>query len=843
MRLIKTALVLPITLIVLALLGGCNGSSDDSSGGGGEENSGEYALSLSYKTVVDGQCAEATNDLSFSSNASICVVANLTQGGKASSGGLVSFSASLGTLAPATKLTNSSGLAEVILTPEAGTQGAGTVTAQFDTKAAENNILTIERNYEFTSTAAPSEPKFTLNSAIINGTTVVTQFKADETVQLQAQFLNEQGQGVAGKKATFTAGNANLNPNSALTKENGIAQVSYTPTESELGAANFSVTLDDEGKTYQSSGLYEVLAKDAVSDDGIIVIGYFSEDGNTFTENELATTLPLVAGSRTVSAGGTFGVTADLATKNNDGSYTRLQTPTSVSFSSSCILSNSASIDSPVTTLSGIARSTFQNTNCSGNSSRDDQIIASVVAGNQTISATLDFVLARQTLANMSFISAEPTSIRIKGAGGTGTSESSLITFKVSDANGQAIAQQTVDFTLDTTIGGISFADGGNSTSNTSNSFGLVSATVLSGTVPTPVRVLATATANNESVSSQSEQLTVNTGLPQQLGFSLSTSVANPEAGDFNGETALITAYASDSFGNPAPDDTTINFTTEGGQIEPKCLTQNGTCSVTWTSASPRVPDHRITVLAYALGHETFFDTNGNNVFDTNDYETVKDSEGNDSIKTYLACLNNQGMAKACSGNGMDIEAYLPKGLSDLPDAFRDDNENGIYELGEKYFNTNNTPEYMIPNGKFNGPQCEGDYCGVSTYIRKALVMTMSGSDADFTVYQDNVQVYSTATGLGNVTSIPVNGSSNFTVRFYDNANQIMPAGSNAAISATNGTLAFNGYTVPSGNSHGGTQTSFGLSHDGETALSQVSISLTTPLGTTTTLTIPVQLL
>ncbi|MBW8182805.1 Ig-like domain-containing protein [Shewanella nanhaiensis] len=880
MRLIKTALVLPISLIALSLLGGCNGSSDDSSGGG--ENSGEYALSLSYKTVVDGQCAEATNDLSFSSNASICVVANLTQGGKASSGGLVSFSASLGTISPATKLTNSSGLAEVILTPVTGTQGAGTVTAQFDTKAAENNILSVERNYEFTSTAAPSEPKFTLNSAIINGTTVVTQFKADETVQLQAQFLNEQGQGVAGKKATFTAGNANLNPNSALTKENGIAQVSYTPTESELGAANFSVTLDDEGKTYQSSGLYEVLAKDAVSDDGIIVIGYFSEDGNTFTENELATTLPLVAGSRTVSAGGTFGVTADLATKNNDGSYTRLQTPTSVSFSSSCILSNSASIDSPVTTLSGTASSTFQNTNCSGNSSRDDQIIASVVAGNQTISATLDFVLARQTLANISFISAEPASIRIKGAGGTGTSESSLITFKVSDANGQAIAQQPVDFTLDTTIGGISFANGDNSTSNTSNSFGLVSATVLSGTVPTPVRVLATATANNESVSSQSEQLTVNTGLPQQLGFSLSTSVFNPEAGDFNGETASITAYASDSFGNPAPDDTVIQFTSEGGQIEPKCLTQNGTCSVTWTSASPRVPDHRITVLAYALGHETFFDTNGNNVFDDKDLN----GQGGDGGAITSACLDYNGDATTCIGDGFDIEAFHTQGFNDLSDAFRNDNESGRdesgryisvngqgtgYTSGEPYFSTESKPDYNLEDGKFNGPQCvsllseEQAICGQGqankTYIRKALVMTMSGSNAGFIIKQNGTKVFDSTDGTNiTLTPIPAGATARFSVQFFDSAGQIMPATSNLSVSVNNGELDFSGFTVANTTSGStnclanksencGTTTGFSLTNDidptstGEPAKSSnINIEVLTPKSIKSSVTLNIEL-
>ncbi|WP_028766583.1 Ig-like domain-containing protein [Shewanella fidelis] len=821
MRLPQTLATLPLSFLCLSLLSGCNGSSDDS---GDTDNGGTYSLSLSYKTVVNGACAEATDSLSFDANGAFCAVAHLKQDNSNRSGKLISFSSSFGELSVATKLTNNSGQAEILVSNSTGAEGAGTLTANFS--EGENNA-SATRNFEFTSSTNPSEPKFTLNSAIINGTQVVTQFKAEETVQLQAQFLDEQGQGIAGKMASFTAGNASLNPSSALTKDNGIAQVSYTPTDSELGAANFTVTLENDGVTYQSSGLYEVLAKDAVSDDGVIVIGHFSADGKSFTENQLATTLP---DDKTVSAGGTFGVTADVATKNEDGSYTRLQTPTSVTFSSSCVVSNNASIDSPVTTLSGTASSTFQNTSCSGNSERDDQITASVIAGNQTVSATLDFSLASQTLANLSFVSAEPTSIRIQGAGGTGSSESSLITFKVADANGQPIAQQDVEFSLDTTVGGIAFANGNITTSNTSNSAGLVSATVLSGTMPTPVRVLATATSDGESVTTQSEQLTINTGLPQQLGFSLSSSLFNPEAANHNGEVVTITAFASDSFGNPAPDDTTINFTSEGGQIQPSCATVNGTCSVNWTAADPRVPDHRITVLAYALGHETFFDTNGNNIFDDADGGAVAE-----------ACLNANGDTVACSGNGMDIETYHAGGFSDLGDAFRDDDESFSHSAGEPYFNTGSSANYQGADGKFNGPQCTGSLCGEGqankTYIRKALIMTMSGSDAHFEIHQDGNLIYSDGqTEEIITTAIPAGGFSVFNVRFFDSANQILPAGTNITTTASKGELDADPYEVRNRNSHGGSSTSFVLTNDIDptstdepTKLSLVSIESETP--------------
>ncbi|AQS40396.1 hypothetical protein Sps_05327 [Shewanella psychrophila] len=830
MRLIKPAAL--FNLLALLFIGGCNGPSDDSGDNSG--NTGEFALSLSYKTVVDGQCAETTSDLSFASNASICAVAKLTQGGRNSSGGLISYSATLGTLTPATKLTDSSGIAQVILSNPDVALGAGTLTAQFDSEAAENNIISANRNYEFTSsTTTPGEETPKISASIISGAAIVTQFKVDETVQLQAQFLDPSSQGIANQLVTFTAGSVSLAPSTALTNAAGIAQVNYTPNTSDLGAASLNVALDYQEQNYQTNSLYEVLSADAIGGEGTLKLGHF-DGNNQFVEGNLSTTLTPVDGKYIISAGGSFGITATLISQADDGTITRVQTPSSISFSSDCVTSNNASLDTPVTTLSGSAGSTFQDTSCSGNSERDDQVIASTLVGNQTLTATLSFTLARQTLASLSFVSAEPTSIRIKGAGGTGSTESSLVSFKVAGSNGQASAQQTVSFSLDTLVGGLSFSNGLATAESITNSEGVVSVRVQSGTVPTPVRVVASATDadTGETITSQSEQLTVNTGLPQQLGFSLSTSIFNPEAEDFDGEKATITAYASDSFGNPAPDDTTINFTSEGGQIVSNCLTVDGSCSVEWTSANARVPNHRITVLAYALGHETFFDTNGNNIFDDADGGPVN------------ACLDSSNSSIACSGNGMGREAYMPNGFSDLGDAYRDDNENFAYDEGEKFFNTSASTSYQTADGKFNGPQCEGSLCGTEqankTYIRKALIMTMSGSQASFTIWQDGNLISDDSDRETDATvplaDIAPGQSSQFTVQFYDSAYQIMPADSQVAVTATSGQLSFNAFNVANTTREGGTTTSFLITNDidpasvGEASkTSNINIDITTP--------------
>ncbi|MGI2136008.1 Ig-like domain-containing protein [Shewanella baltica] len=772
MRLSKTLCSLALLFIGLFGLGACNGPADEDNGGT-DATDGIYKLSIDFKTLSGSECGSLTSLHSFPKDTGFCAVAKLKKGSATVSYQKVDFTTDLGVLTPSSKLTNNNGEAIIVVSNPDLLVNAGTITATTTPKDS-TTALTATREFEFLSASdgtSPAAPK--LSASILNNSALVTSFKVDEPVQLQAILLDSESNGIDGAKVTFTAGSAVLNPASTLTKTNGIAQVTYTPSATELGANSLTVTVDYQGQSLQTSSLYEVLSKDAVNQEGTLKLG--SYNGAVFTEGKLASTLTADANDvYKISAGGSFGVTASLVLEANDGTITRVQTPSSISFSSDCTNSNSATLDTPVTTLSGNASSTFQDTSCSGNSERRDQIIATTVAGNQTLTANFPFTLQRQTLASLSFESAEPAQIRIKGAGGTGSSESSLVSFKVTSANGQPAAQQKVSFTLDTVVGGLSFANGTANAQSLTNSQGIASVRVLSGTVPTPVRVVATAidADTKEVITSQSEQLTVNTGLPQQLGFSLSTTVFNPEAGDFNGETATITIRASDSFGNPAPDDTAVNFTTEGGGITSPCLTKNGTCSVVWTSQTARVPDHRITILAYALGHETFFDTNGNNIFD--DADISKDING--TPVTDLACLTNSGVAKKCTGNGMDIEAYLPSGFSDLGDAFRDDNEDGIWNLGEKYLNTKNSDTYLSADGKFNGPQCESTLCGKDqankTYIRKALVMSMSGSQAYISVMQDGVLLPS----VNDIKPVAVGASSEFVVFVHDSANQIMPA-------------------------------------------------------------------
>ncbi|MGL5489123.1 MAG: hypothetical protein ACRDC6_22970, partial [Shewanella sp.] len=218
MRFSKTLSVFSWALLGATALSGCNGAADGTDAGGSTDS---YSLSLSYKTLVNGQCADSTSSLSFPTDASFCALATLKQGSANVSGQLISFSATLGTVSPATKLTNANGVAEVIIANAGLTEGAGTVSATYTPAGAA--ALTATRNYEFigkggAGTVTP--PK--LSASIVNGANLVTRFKVDEAVQLQAILLDTESKGIADAKVTFSAGTATLNPASALTNSQGL---------------------------------------------------------------------------------------------------------------------------------------------------------------------------------------------------------------------------------------------------------------------------------------------------------------------------------------------------------------------------------------------------------------------------------------------------------------------------------------------------------------------------------------------------------------------------------------------------------------------------------------------
>lgn len=345
-------------------------------------------------------------------------------------------------------------------------------------------------------------------------------------------------------------------------------------------------------------------------------------------------------------------------------------------------------------------------------------LISGVTETGETLTVTSDLPLGSTSTApsifmsftidpanqagTIEFISATPTLIGLSGTTNLADLPSqSILEFIVKDNQTNPAYGQVVNFSLTTDMGGITVEPA----TAITDIEGKVSVVVTSGNAPTSVRIRADVA--DTSLYTLSSELILSTGFPDQNSFSISAEILNTESWNYDGITTTITARAGDLNNNPVPDGTAIYFTTEGGVIQSDCLTQNGACSVKWTSQAPRPTDGRLTILAYAQGEESFQDLNG-----TGRYEA-----GTDKL------------------------------LMDVAEVFLDENENGSRDMWEKFVDFNNDQSYTPANGIYNGTLCASS-SGCSTdlvHVRDDIVLIMAESFAKITFDPDSVDFITAA--------------------------------------------------------------------------------------------------
>lgn len=284
-------------------------------------------------------------------------------------------------------------------------------------------------------------------------------------------------------------------------------------------------------------------------------------------------------------------------------------------------------------------------------------------------------------------------------------------------------------------------------------------------------------------IASVSDLLTISSGLPDNDSFTIAASTLNPEALNHAGEIVDVTVFMADHFNNPVPDGTAVHLRTEGGAIGTldgevftpllQCETVDGTCTVQWRSQNPipyadaiwgnainannpntgkincdpyfgdpapcvnglkransntvdtpaderGVPlAARATILATAVGEESYIDRNGNGVFDAGEYyslydvsEAFLDNNENGVFDGNVDCSTGQNCTPTTT-NGGELEEFLAN--------FDDSNDNG---------------EWDSADGIFNGLVCteEAEAAGACNrslvHLRRNIEVVMSGSTA-----------------------------------------------------------------------------------------------------------------
>ncbi|KKO50142.1 hypothetical protein VT06_02960 [Arsukibacterium sp. MJ3] len=830
-------------------------------------NSPEFTIGLSLISSVTGT---ETSEISAANSGQVVAMV-LNDDGDPVINEVVSFSSTLGSLRPSTgtALTNTLGEARINLV--AGTaEGAGTVSAQYQGVSAaigfytrgdevDPNQVTASINFRLL-TDCPVDFRATRNP---NSCIEATSISAEKPGILYIEVTREGSTTPLAQtlvSATTTIGSISPRAGTAITDENGIALLDLVAGR-DVGAGEVSVTAINTTRTKA----FEIGAVDV----------------------DIVVTSSLAVGE-TLAAGSSTLISVDISRSGMP-----YMPPLGVEFTSGCVQAGLAVIDQAVTSIGGVARSTYRASGCVG----ADLITATVITGGNTVSGTVVVNVSEAAIGSIEFLDVSAPLLALKGTGGANRTETSIVRFRLIDANGNAVAGRQVNFSLATAVGGLELAQ----LNGFTNIDGIVQTVVRSGIVPTPTRVIARSEQTIASgivvVTAPSDVLTVSTGLADQNSFSLSRSAFNVHGLNFDGNEVDVTIFMADHFNNPVPDGTAVNFVAEGGSIEPNCTTLNGRCDVKWRSQNPRpftvgftntiidkcdagkpcpygiVRDDgitfdqplggRATILAYSIGEESFTDLNGNGRFDQGEFVIAYDLTE--------AFIDNNEDAKfrgdSCDDVANPCSPTSPEG--DQFEEFVDYNTDGIFNSA---------------NGNYNGLLCrqEDETAGlcsrelVNVFQNQEIIM--SGDQAFFrlTTYATDcnaipgvtarsVRVNSNSSSpevfevrgstvgrkMCEVSSIDLSSGSGadsvslllFIADLYNNP---LPVGTSVDVSVDNGVLVgSDSYAFPNTTSRVPVSLSFAMTQEpagqGNNKLSGfLTIDVTAPSGLTSSLLVPV---
>jgi protocatechuate 3,4-dioxygenase beta subunit len=168
--------------------------------------------------------------------------------------------------------------------------------------------------------------------------------------------------------------------------------------------------------------------------------------------------------------------------------------------------------------------------------------------------------------ASIVFLGADPQDIRVKESGGV---ENAILKFEVRDSSGIAI-----DVSEDTTVFVeiVAGPDGGESIYPNvlrTNSKGIVTSSLTSGTIAGAVQVEAYLfTEDGKKIKSNPATLVIHAGHPDAGHFSIAAEQLNIPGLVTSGIEDVITAYVADKYGNWVADGTPVYFTANGGGIQ-----------------------------------------------------------------------------------------------------------------------------------------------------------------------------------------------------------------------------------------------------------------------------------
>lgn len=392
-----------------------------------------------------------------------------------------------------------------------------------------------------------------------------------------ALVKRNDGTPVVGAVVTFAVKNssATVSPERVITDASGSASTTLLPVAGALGADYVTASVDMTTEVKLSTQ-------------------------TAFTVNAVSVALTGVgAAPTTVDAYGAAVLTVGVSGASSAA-------PVTVSFSSTCATAGRATISPASVTVTGTtATATYQDRGCAAG----DRVNAVITGTAQQ--GSVELAVRAPSAQSLEFVSASPDKICLAGSG---CSASSVVSFRLRDQFGNPIQQRNVAFELDNAARDVATLS---TLEAPTDADGIARVSVTARNTPTPVRVRGTVTLDGGgTLSTVSNALAINAGLPTQQSVSFSAAVYNVDGWEKDGTESEVRLQLSDRFGNPVPDGTSISLVTEGASVIPaRCVTADGVCKVKFVSSNFRPTDGRVAVIAYAQGEESFADVDGNNVY------------------------------------------------------------------------------------------------------------------------------------------------------------------------------------------------------------------------------------
>lgn len=520
-----------------------------------------------------------------------------------------------------------------------------------------------------------------------------------QTTTVTATVYSASGSTIPGATVIFTLDQPTLASitGSALTSTEGVA------------AATFEArNLSGEVKVYATVGSITSSTPATIS-----ILDQISPVAMTLEANP---TSVLVEGTATLTAT-VFKDTAKTQTVENG---------TTVLFSMENELYGTVSSTS--STNNGRATATFEASQSAG--------FATINATSGSVTASIQVQVLPASAVAISFLSAEPDVIALKGSGGN---EVSTLKFMVKDSNDQPVTDVNVSFLMKGPNGG-EYIDDTDQTPNELNVStgldGIASVRLYSGTVAGPVTISGAIVTSGTTITSTSSVISIGGGVPSAKRFQIGSELINLPGFWKKNLTTDVSVYLADRFGNyNMLNGTSVSFVCESGlSIDTSTVTADDQGIATVTVRTQNIPEvvtklaseealvneiagtdeipelyvgadkinwgfprlGYCSVMAYTLGEEHFDDTNANGLWDSTESFI-------DTIADPFIDYNDDGLY---TGPGADDpeEIFIASGdesLNSLWDGNKYIFSNHLIRITDKPIILFSTESFDIPNDRF----------------------------------------------------------------------------------------------------------------------------------------------